>query len=174
MTGYVRIGDSCAQAFCTDKDFACHNGGTCYKVDVRFACKCQYPFYGTNCEHSDDCKTSFKICKNGGTCVSTNGVIYCKCLSKYGGFFCEKENMCATKSDLCKNGGTCIPVSNGEYACKCKSKYSGKQCTDINECKAFTDICKNSGTCINTIGSFRCNCLKENYGRRCEMFYSQD
>ena len=55
-----------------------------------------------------------------------------------------------------------------DYFCICRPGYQGTQCqTQINACES--NPCLNGGTCISDAPNFRCQCLDNFYGSKCEQ-----
>ena len=69
---------------------------------------------------------------------------------------------------MCLNGGRCS-FTNTTIVCLCPQGFTGLNCEqDIDECSVNTNPCENNAACLNSIGSYQCICLPQNYGPRCE------
>uniref|UniRef100_A0A8C8RK74 Sushi domain containing 1 n=1 Tax=Pelusios castaneus TaxID=367368 RepID=A0A8C8RK74_9SAUR len=127
----------------------CHINATCQQKEGKNVCICNYGFVGngrTHCQDKDECQIgASKICGEHTSCHNTHGSFYCICLEGY-----YPSN---------NNNKTFIP-NDGTY------------CTDIDECQV-SGVCGARRQCVNTIGSYKCHCMKGYRPENAEEFFHQ-
>lgn len=120
-----------------------------------------------NCIQAHECTVESKyfICRDNATCISIekacDKVNDCKDGSDEGGECLHYDNNTACPVGTCTSNAECFIVPSGPV-CICPKgfKYNliSRKCEDIDECQQY-GIC--SQGCTNTIGSYRCTCVKK-------------
>ncbi|KAL4217705.1 Basement membrane-specific heparan sulfate proteoglycan core protein [Mactra antiquata] len=150
--------------------------GKCEFYHKTYRCKCDYGFYGRDCEkvslggaaflgamglNIDACQAQATPCVNGN-CTTANNKVACTCEPGYTGTTCsEVLDHC---SSLPCVRGTCLNGTQG-FECICPPGFTGVHCESINYCA--TTPCRH-GTCSNMADGYVCNCSPGYTGTQCE------
>lgn len=89
-------------------------------------------------------------------------------------FFIIRSDKCYNNGETCDEEARCVKVNatSDIHTCKCKEDFEGNgySCEKINDCEEDkTNKCGIHGECVDDINSYKCHCLDDYSGPKCEI-----
>lgn len=162
---------------CLSAEHKCDNNADCANTFGSYDCACRAGLSGTGkhseckcglgffpnessiCVDENECTSNTHECDRNAECFNTEGTYSCSCNKGYygSGLTCVK-GQCDDSS--CPDNQSCISPRTIQCTCNDGFVAMNESCVDINECLEQTFTCHENSDCMNTVGTYKCECIK--------------